>query len=149
MKKAHLIVMLISILLISCAEESTQSPPEEAIAVTTEGCYSYMTNRDTVLLDMVLSGTLVRGNLTYRFFEKDGNKGHIRGTMHGDTLFADYRFSSEGIESTREIVFLKKESTLTEGYGDMEEKNGKMIFKNMGELSFVNGLILKMTDCKK
>ena len=148
--KRQIACLLISSLLLSCADQSTQSPPEETtIATTTQACYSYLANRDTVLLEMIISGTLVRGTLTYQLFEKDTNKGSVRGTLHGDTIFADYRFASEGIASTREIVFLKKESTLIEGYGEMEEKNGKMIFRNRQEITFGKGVVLKMTECNK
>jgi hypothetical protein len=42
--------------------------------------------------------------------------------MKGNTLFAEYKFLSEGTECIREVVFLKKENDFVEGYGDSEEK---------------------------
>ncbi len=69
--------------------------------------------------------------------------------MKGDTLFAEYKFMSEGTESIREVAFLKKENDFVKGYGDSEEKNGKMIIKNKSGLNFNNNLILKKGACEK
>ncbi len=73
----------------------------------------------------------------------------VPGSMKGDTLFAAYTFMSEGTESIREVVFLKTANDFVEGYGDVEEKNDKMIFKNKSGLNFNNNLILKNVACEK
>ena len=94
-----------------------------------------------------LSGA-VTGSLSYKFYEKDSNKGEIDGKLNGDTLIADYKFMSEGILSTRQVIFLIKDSTATEGYAAMEEKNGKMVFKNINTVDFTKGIVLRKTTCK-
>ncbi len=45
------------------------------------------------------------------------------------------------------VIFLKKGNTLVEGFGDVEEKSGKMIFKNTGGVKFDESVLLKETDC--
>ncbi len=54
---------------------------------------------------------------------------------------------SEGKESVRQVIFLIKDNIAVEGYGNMEENNGKMIFKNQKEIVFGKGLILKKVEC--
>lgn len=119
---------------------------ESGTRLNNELCFSKM-EKDTIFLQMAMHDSVVSGNLNYRLFEKDANSGKIKGKFYGDTLIADYTFMSEGIESVRQVVFLIKDSTATEGFGEMKEENGRMIFTNVHDLNFQNGLILKKTDC--
>ncbi len=86
--------------------------------------------------------------LTHNFYEKDKNTGTIQGELKGDTLIADYSFVSEGVSSVREVVFLKKGSELVEGYGDADQVDNKLVFKNRSTLNF-SGITLKPTACEK
>lgn len=88
-------------------------------------------------MKLTLTGNEVTGDLACKYFQKDQNKGTLRGVMIGDTLFATYTFTSEGIESSREVASLKKDNDLVEGYGDVQEKNGMLstIRKPFGCLS--------------
>jgi len=81
-------------------------------------------------------------------YEKDSNKGKLEGKLYGDTLIADYKFISEGIESIRQVAFLIKDSMAIEGYADIEQKDGKTVFKNLKSLDFKHGLSLTKIDCK-
>jgi len=147
--KRILFQVVTPILLLACADHPPQSAEEIKPPVITDACYAYTTNKDTVILQISVSDTLVSGTLEYKLYEKDRNKGTIRGSMKGDTLYADYVFSSEGMVSTREVVFLKKDSMLTEGYGERDEINGRLVFKNKTQLDFSGILILQKVDCKK
>ncbi len=154
MKKTHLILVAVSCIFISCNNNSTEATNAEDTAnavsdTKTDYCYAYFVNKDSVFLHINISGNIVTGDLKYSLFEKDQNKGTLQGTMKGDTLIAEYKFLSEGTESTREVAFLKKGNDFAEGYGDVEENNGKMIFKNTGALNFGNNMILKEVDCEK
>lgn len=111
------------------------------------GCYSSVTGKDSFKLKVVISSDTVNGNLSYKFDQKDNLKGEIQGKLLGDTLLADYKFMSEGKLSVRQVTFLLKDSTALEGYGAMVDKNGEMVFKNLNQLSFGKGLILKKTEC--
>src|SRR5690606_7044904 len=105
--------------------------------------------KDSVNMSVHINGKTVTGKLAYRLYEKDSNTGTIQGTITGDTLFAEYRFLSEGISSIREVVFLKKENKWVEGFGNMEENNGRMIFKNRSSLQFNSNIILAELPCKE
>ena len=145
---------VIVLLLSACNNNSTE--PTTAPVVAEEKkiapehiCYVYTSAKDTVTLHLQISGNIITGDLAYNYFAKDKNTGTIKGNLKGDTLFAEYKFMSEGTESVREVAFLKKGNEMMEGYGDAEEKNGKMIFKNTSGLNFNSNLILKNVACEK
>ncbi len=145
---------VIVLLLNACNNNSTEPTTAPVVAEEKKiapeySCYVYTSAKDTVNLHLQISGNIITGDLAYNYFAKDKNTGTIQGSMKGDTLFAEYKFMSEGTESVREVVFLKKENDFVEGYGDPEEKNGKMIFKNTSGLNFNNNLILKKVACEK
>lgn len=111
-------------------------------------CFAQQNARDTFRLNLKKDGNNATGSLVYLFKEKDSNRGQISGTMMGDTLIADYTFNAEGTSSTREVAFLIQGDKATEGYGDMEEKNGKMVFKDRSKLSFGKGIVMSKVDCQ-
>src|SRR5262245_5499314 len=75
--------------------------------------------KDRVKLSLsVTIDTLVTGSLVYKLAEKDANKGSLKGSLRGDTLVAEYTFQAEGTTSVRQVAFLIKDSTATEGFGD-------------------------------
>jgi hypothetical protein len=115
--------------------------------IATTQCYAGLMGKDSIFLQLNNNNNIVLGDLEYKRFQKDQNKGTIAGEMRGDTLLADYTFMSEGKSSVREVIFLKKGNMLVEGFGDVEEKNGKMVFKNTGTVKFNEAMSLKETDC--
>lgn len=157
MKHVSLLFLVATILIISCNESQTKTEitapadtstlVENKIMIPSSTCYSSITGKDTFKLKVEVFPNVVTGKLSYRFFDKDSNSGEFDGQLHGDTLLADYKFMSEGKLSTRQVIFLIKDSVATEGYGDMEEKEGKMVFKNTKGITFGKGLILKMVEC--
>jgi hypothetical protein len=111
-------------------------------------CYVYIKNRDTANLKINIEGEELTGELSYKLFEKDSNTGKIAGEMRGDTIIAEYTFDSEGMRSVREVAFLKKaDGNIYEGFGEVMEKDGKMIFKNHSALKF-DSMVFTKTDCK-
>ncbi len=112
-----------------------------------DGCYAFTASKDTIWLRIQPQAQAVTGTLNYHFFEKDSNNGTIQGVMQGDTLFADYTFASEGVTSVREVAFMKKDNGFVEGYGEMEEKDGKMLFKNRSALNFDSQTKLSPVAC--
>ena len=68
--------------------------------------------------------------------------------MTGDTIIADYKFYSEGMESMRQVAFLKKDSLMIQGFGPMTERGGKMVFVSTKEINFGNSIVLKNHVCE-
>jgi hypothetical protein len=125
----------------------TSKAVENKIMIPSSSCYSTTTGKDSVHLKVEVFPNVVTGNLSYQFYQKDSNKGEFEGRLHGDTLLADYTFMSEGKRSIRQVAFLIKDGIAVEGYGNMEEKNGKLIFKNQQEIVFGKGLKLEKVPC--
>ena len=142
----------------SCNEnnEPTLSSKNDSVAVDSNvmriqvpetSCYRFVSNKDTVALKVEKFPNVVTGNLVYALHEKDRNRGDIEGVFKGDTLVADYTFLSEGSKSVRQVIFLIQNNTATEGYGDMKDENGKMVFKDPGKIDFTTGLRLNKVSC--
>lgn len=149
--KKYIMLSLVMIILYSCAENKKEKEPEiadTAIAKeTTIHCYMKVVNQDTFILRLNKTGQKVSGDLEYDFFEKDKNVGMVAGELQGDTLFAEYKFKSEGVESVREVAFLIHEVDVQEGAGEMEEKNGRMIFKDKSKVQFTDTTLYRNIPC--
>ncbi len=158
MKKISALFIIGITLMVSCnnnEKEATASTiagdtattVENKIMIPKSSCYESVSNKDSVKMKVEVFENVVTGTLAYKFYQKDSNKGEFEGTLKGDTLLADYTFMSEGTQSVRQVVFLIKDETAIEGYGDIEEKDGKMVFKNLSSVVFGKGIILKKVEC--
>ncbi len=151
MKNRFLVLALIGLSLLSCKKneepnvEATPEPPKEETVA--DECYEFVEGKDTIQAHLMLRGENVTGDMAYKFFEKDKSSGPVVGTIKGDTLLVEYTFQSEGMQSVREVAFLRSENTLTEGLGEIEEKDGKVILKNKQQLQFA-GTVLNKVPCK-
>jgi len=122
---------------------SNAATPQNAVA-----CYQYIKNRDTATLTIKTEGSQVSGSLGYNLYEKDKNSGTFSGLVKGDTIIADYTFHSEGKVSVREIALLKQGDQFLEGFGDVQEINGNVKFKDISKLKFDNSIVFSKIDCK-
>ncbi|MCX2583447.1 hypothetical protein [Pedobacter sp. MR22-3] len=138
--------------MLACQSNSTKSVSTDIKATHTDTaskqCFQYVDKKDTASLSLEINNGKVNGVLSYKLFEKDKNDGTITGIVKGDTIIADYTFQSEGTTSTREVVWLKKNDQLVEGFGEGEESNGKMKFKNLANLRFDQAMVFKPVICK-
>jgi hypothetical protein len=112
-------------------------------------CYQYINANDTIDLKIINDGGTVTGTLVYNLYQKDKNKGTIKGSMKDGVLIADYYFMSEGKMSTRQVAFKKENNFMVEGYGAMVEKDGKMVFSNADSLSYNNSIKLTGINCSE
>jgi len=156
----HILLSLLTLATLSCnntdtgkntAATDTDTTRTDSLvaasAQTAPSCYQNINGKDTVLLSISGEAITVTGLLSYNYYEKDKSSGDIQGNMYGDTLIGEYSFQSEGTTSVREVAFLKRDNAFVEGFGDIEEKGGKMVFKNRNSLKFT-GHPLKKVDCK-
>jgi len=154
MKKGQIIVFLAFVGLFSCKNESNEPlavPTVQEEMVVNEfqiTCYQGVMKNDTINLQLQIDkNQQVTGELAYLFYEKDKSNGTIVGKMIGDTIKANYIFDAEGKQSTREVVFLRKGKIVIEAYGEVEEREGKTIFKEPKKLYFDSATILTEVDC--
>lgn len=156
MKNIIVLSTIIAIAFASCNNNSTKvettEVPVDSLTVaapaldTVSTCYTFKNDKMLVTLHTDVVGTKVTGQLAYNYAEKDDNSGTIAGAYKGDTLFAEYKFVSEGLESIREVAFVKSGNTLTEGFGEVVENGGKVVFKDKGTLKY-EGTPLSETPC--
>ncbi|RED26452.1 hypothetical protein BD847_0370 [Flavobacterium cutihirudinis] len=158
MKKVVAIAALLLTVLVSCKKATDTEPiqiepkaPKEAEIVEPAGDQCYASRADGNVIEMsfnVNSHQEVNGKLSYNLSGKDKNEGTLIGNMKGDTLIADYTFTSEGVSSVREVAFLQKDGTLIEGFGDVISTNDKVTFKDKSKLKFDAKNTLTKVDCK-
>lgn len=149
MKNLTITLALCSFIFAACNNQSKTNTPAELSKKMNEPttCYSYTKDNNNVQMQITIVDNLVSGYLLFEYYQKDKNSGIIKGEMKGDTLYAEYSFISEGVNSVKEVAFLKKEDEWTEGFGDIEEQSGKMVFKNKATLKFENNIPLTKTEC--
>ncbi len=138
-------ITIISILFIAACGTKQKSIP----SAFSEGahCYRYVLSFDTISMQIQINGDRFSGSMDYQFFEKDQSHGTISGTIAGDKLIGDYKFSSEGTESVSQIIFKKNTDDLQVGFGEMEEKDGRLVYKDTASLKFET-FILNEIPCK-
>ena len=149
-----------SILLINC-NKKTETPPPAAKTdtaavvepvVDTLGpksfCYMAVTGKDSVFASIDDNLGTITGKIAYKNNEKDSSKGDVTGFKSGDTLKLTYEFQSEGTKSKRDIFFIQKDNTLTEGIGDHKEEDGQSKYADEKKISYKDGQKLEPADCK-
>lgn len=148
--------MLLTVMACNSPQQEAATPSadsagkaENHVMIPVATCYSGAQGSDSFLLKTEVFPHVVTGTLAYNFYEKDRNRGTIEGTLKGDTLIADYTFTSEGKSSVRQVVFLLTDSTATEGYGQMEDQNGRLVFKDPGNADFTKGTRLHKVACEE
>jgi len=151
MKNTVLLLALIGFTAFSCNNEDTNktAKKEEIQTPRTESdlnCFS-KNDRDTIVLSYRSIGDSVSGALQYHISQKDKNTGSFYGRFNGDTLFVEYVFQSEGMDSRRQMAFLKKDNTLIQGFGPTAEQGNRQYFTDKSQLRFDSGIELKKTSC--
>lgn len=156
MKISMLVLAFTAITFFSCNNEPKEVAPatkdstatvENKIMIPASSCYASTGSKDSIQLKLEVFEHVVTGNLLYKLYQKDSNKGNFEGKLSGDTLLADYTFMSEGVSSVRQVIFLIKDTVAIEGYGNMEQKNGKTVFTDLSTISFDKSIPLHKKAC--
>ncbi len=116
------------------------------IQVSNVRCFSSSKGKNTVYLKIERFPNVVTGIIEYNFYKKDSSKGTIDGVLKGDTLISAYTFISEGKRSVKQVAFLNKDTTATEGYGDVRKRKDSILFKNTAALKF-GSWVLREIPC--
>jgi hypothetical protein len=162
MKENLFYLFCIGLFILACNSKSTdpakndtkETPAEE---VKTDNpvnkgkeasCYRYFGNKDTVYLQLSEIYGMMTGMLLIKNHQKDQNLGTLQGKMIGNILVAEYSFKSEGKMSVRPVAFRKKGDDYIEGFGDVQDVNGKSVFKDMTTLKFDESRVFSKVPCK-
>lgn len=153
--KNTIFVAAMLLALVSCSDkkqaDANPNEPEvrneQPVVDANRECFDWTNGKDSVSLSYTRKVNNVSGELRYGWFEKDKSSGTFVGVFKGDTLRADYKFQSEGMESVREIVFVRNGDQLLQGNGEMTEKNGTTVFTDRKKLDFSNTITLTKINC--
>lgn len=128
--------------------EERDSSMKTNLITEPKSCYSFNNGKDSIAMSIEIENNKAKGDLKFDYYEKDSNTGKFVGILNGDTLWANYTFISEGIESNREIVFLKQGDMWIQGYGEIMEKNNAFAFVNHEDIRFDNNFALEKVECQ-
>ncbi|HMF71176.1 MAG TPA: hypothetical protein VK616_06855 [Flavitalea sp.] len=162
-KRTLSVVVFVS--MVSCTNESSAKKSEDVKSTVAESvapatgaispanktgkmCYANFDNNDTIIISFARTDNIIKGELLYQFDEKDRNMGEIKGVMKGDTIIADYTFISEGINSVRQVVFLKHGDEMVEGFGSVSDDRGRVVYQDLSKLTFDKSVTLKSINCE-
>jgi hypothetical protein len=110
-------------------------------------CYAYITPKDTARLMLRRKDNVVEGDLSYEWFEKDHNRGFLKGTVENDLIIAWYTFQSEGMMSVREEIFKMDGDKLIVATGDIEFRGDTSVFSNRQRLNYTRGITFEKVQC--
>jgi len=157
----NILFITVILLLIACSNtdnspsttgETSHSNTNDTIVTTAPvvltGCYQMTMQRDSGWLNLTVNDTVVTGDLNYNLYEKDSNRGTIKGVIRENMIYADYSFQSEGTTSVREVIFKISGDTLIQAFGDLIEKKGKIVFKDTNNLQYINSSPFIKGNCQ-
>lgn len=141
--------LLVFVFIISSCNNSdnTFKKPLRSFNEIQKGCYFLSIGRDSLLIQIIETDDTIRGKMVFDNFEKDGSRGIIRGTMHGDTLKGWYDFESEGMRSVMEIMFLNEDSFLIRAQGKVDVKADTVYFPDPSVISFPDENAYRRVSC--
>jgi len=124
------VIVLLVIMVVSTTKKKNAELENEPQAALVEGCYVSRLQQDVYTLEVQKQeGTTVEGRLAYDNFEKDSSSGTFRGTYEDGILLAEYEFSSEGMDSVRQVIFKKTAEGFYQGFGpvNVEENRESLV----------------------
>ena len=130
-----------AILLTGCSGGKKQSSETSSEGGPQPGCYAFHEGGSSIELQLEVAGNAVSGNLVYSLEEKDKNTGTIQGTVKGNTVDVYYTFTSEGVNSVREVIFQWVDNSLVEGIGEHIERNDTSFYADKKKVTFTDSKV--------
>ena len=111
-------------------------------------CYLKAVGRDTFRLQLVINEEQVAGELRYDHYEKDKSSGTLTGVLKDNILRASYSYHSEGMNSTRPVVFKVMGDQVYEALADNFDPNGIPVFSEANDQLKFDPSPYKKQDCE-
>lgn len=133
MKIPYIVLALGTGILASCHQQGQQQTTavKDSLPVETEkkiNCYEKTLGRDTIQLTLTYQDSVATGKLVYNFFEKDKNTGDFKGILHQGIVRGKYTFYSEGVESSRPVIFKVTKEQAFEAVPESFDQQGIPVF---------------------
>ena len=123
------------------------SSPSSEVSVL--GCYVAHLAKDRYTLEITSQvNSAVMANIAYENYEKDSSKGTFVGTYTSGILSGNYSFTSEGMNSKRELFFKRDGQGFIAGFGPITSSEDTEKFTRPLKLSWdQNYRYVKSNDC--
>ncbi len=144
MMNYKMIIFATALFVMSCKQKNNSLKPAFPDG---KYCFVYTLSYDTISLDINVKDAQVSGTMNYIFFEKATSHGTISGHLTENRLIAKYTSTDEGMDYSSEIIFLISDGELNVGFGEMENKEGNLVYKDTSTLKFET-FALRPYDCK-
>ncbi|NSL87589.1 hypothetical protein ECE50_012140 [Chitinophaga sp. Mgbs1] len=128
------------------ANKNTDSLKTSPVNMNT--CFAKISGKDSVILHINIQDGNAGGELTYNYFEKDKNTGTLKGQVADGILRADYQFMSEGMQSSRPVVFKISGEQAWEAVADSINPEGIPVFAADNNALHFDSIPLKEISCK-
>lgn len=153
MKTPYIVLALGAGILVSCHQQAQQQNAvvTDSLPVETEkkvNCYEKVAGRDTIQLTLSYQDSVATGRLVYNFFEKDKNTGEFRGIRQHDIIRGKYIFFSEGVESSRPVVFKVTKEQAFEAIPESFDQQGIPVFPAENNQLKFDSIPLESGACK-
>ena len=133
-------LLFIASLISSCTQEQSELRSGKVDSTTAKVFYVAVDKSDTVLLTIINKTNSIEGNLTFNYSNGITYKGTLKGLMHGDTLLADYNFTTgDGKWRRNPVALLKRNGGLILGVGIMETAWGRNYFAKAQPIDYEKG----------
>ena len=143
-------LIFIASLTSACNQEQPKVQSGKVVPTIVKVCYVAVDESDTVLLTITDQRKSIEGNLTFNYTNGVTHKGTLKGLMHGDTLLADYNFTTgDGKWRRNPVALLKRNGRLILGVGIMETTWGRNYFAKSQPIDYDKGrFIFKEVNCE-
>lgn len=121
-------------------------PPPPSVKADTM-CFEMKFKKDISTVKLIIAGDDVTGDYHWHPNEKDGGHGTLKGKKNGNLITADWNYMIEGSTQVEEVVFKMEGNKLLKAEGELEEKTGKLVIKNMAKVKFSE--TFNTIDCSK
>ncbi|HEY1008474.1 MAG: hypothetical protein ACO1NS_15875 [Daejeonella sp.] len=156
MKNLTLNVLAIALSASACTSGTDRTKIKDSVTAATEvvssECYTGVQGGDSASMKLNTAGNgKVTGELVIKYTKNPANTGTLSGEFKGDTLFADYYFTT-GESKTKyknPMAILRKGDRMILGVGEIESYLGKSYFKKGVPIDFeIAKFKLDKGDCK-
>jgi hypothetical protein len=142
-----LIVIALAILLFFIFHKSQTQP---VLSDSIVGCYVNHNDKNVYTLSILnQTNSAVSGTMEYNNFQFDSSSGNFNGTYSNNILLGDYSFTSEGMDSVRQLIFKRIGNDFIIGEGDYTNNGDKQVFSDISNITWNPIYTFISTPCSK
>lgn len=149
--KRTLSVLIVLVILLGIVFIILKKPKENPVAEIPNivGCYILQQDKNVYTLALqAQNGPSVAGTMHYDNFQFDDSSGVFVGNYENSILLGNYSFSSEGMNSVRQLIWKRSGNDFVEGSGDYTTVANKQIFVNPNSVTWNKDRTFVQSPCQ-